>query len=251
LGDGDGRSSTPRARLQRRLRDRAPGRGNVRDELFPAVLRVPGRALGFALRPAVGGAGRRLGVGSEAVPVRWGCCRRGRRPGRSYARRAPIWARLPRRRGLSVVTHLDRLAASDRRPARRRDDPRRALIGGRLLAGGREYRRSGHWNHPGREQTDASTRTRCAGASNRGMAPASDAKTMVRPRRYLPERPDELERRLQERLDALGPAPRAELLHVLMLPDLERAARIGEFWGYPESRGKLRHGTSSADTGDK
>ena len=35
-------------------------------------------------------------------------------------------------------------------------------------------------------------------------------------------RPDELERRLRERLDALGPAPRAELLHVLMLPDLER-----------------------------
>jgi hypothetical protein len=35
---------------------------------------------------------------------------------------------------------------------------------------------------------------------------------------------------------ALGPAPRAELLHVLMLPDLERADRIGEFWGYPQSR---------------
>ena len=49
-------------------------------------------------------------------------------------------------------------------------------------------------------------------------------------------RPDELERRLQERLDALGPAPRAELLHVLMLPDFERADRIGEFWGYPENR---------------
>ena len=49
-------------------------------------------------------------------------------------------------------------------------------------------------------------------------------------------RPDELERRLRERLDALGPAPRAELLHVLMLPDFERADRIGEFWGYPESR---------------
>jgi hypothetical protein len=31
-------------------------------------------------------------------------------------------------------------------------------------------------------------------------------------------RPDELERQLRERLDALGPAPRAELLHVLMLP---------------------------------
>ena len=49
-------------------------------------------------------------------------------------------------------------------------------------------------------------------------------------------RPDELERRLRERLDALGPAPRAELLHVLMLPYFERADRIGEFWGYPESR---------------
>ena len=49
-------------------------------------------------------------------------------------------------------------------------------------------------------------------------------------------RPDELERRLRARLDALGPAPRAELLHVLMLPDLERAERIGEFWSYPQSR---------------
>ena len=43
-------------------------------------------------------------------------------------------------------------------------------------------------------------------------------------------RPDEPERRLRERLDALGPAPRAELLHVRMLPDFERADRIGEFW---------------------
>jgi hypothetical protein len=49
-------------------------------------------------------------------------------------------------------------------------------------------------------------------------------------------RPDELERRLRERLDALGPAPRAELLHVLILPDFERADRIGEFWGYAQSR---------------
>jgi hypothetical protein len=46
-------------------------------------------------------------------------------------------------------------------------------------------------------------------------------------------RPDELETRLRERLD---PAPRAELLHVLMLPDFDRADRIGEFWSYPESR---------------
>ena len=29
---------------------------------------------------------------------------------------------------------------------------------------------------------------------------------------------------------------RAELLHVLMLPDLERAQRIGEFWSYAQSR---------------
>jgi hypothetical protein len=49
-------------------------------------------------------------------------------------------------------------------------------------------------------------------------------------------RADELERRLRERLDALGPAPRTELLLVLMLPDFERADRIGEFCGYPESR---------------
>jgi hypothetical protein len=26
------------------------------------------------------------------------------------------------------------------------------------------------------------------------------------------------------------------VLHVLMLPDFERADRIGEFWGYPQSR---------------
>jgi hypothetical protein len=41
-------------------------------------------------------------------------------------------------------------------------------------------------------------------------------------------RSDELERRLRERVNALGLAPRAELLHVLMLPDFERAERIGE-----------------------
>jgi hypothetical protein len=49
-------------------------------------------------------------------------------------------------------------------------------------------------------------------------------------------RPGELERRLRQRLDALGPAQRAELLHRLMLPDFDRADRIGEFWSYPESR---------------
>ena len=48
--------------------------------------------------------------------------------------------------------------------------------------------------------------------------------------------PDQLERRIRERLDALGPAPRAELLHVLILPDFERSDRIGEFWSYTQSR---------------
>jgi alkylation response protein AidB-like acyl-CoA dehydrogenase len=43
-------------------------------------------------------------------------------------------------------------------------------------------------------------------------------------------RPDELGHRLRERLDALGPARRAELLHVLMLPDFERADRIDRIW---------------------
>ena len=55
-------------------------------------------------------------------------------------------------------------------------------------------------------------------------------------RSLRPMRPDELEQRLRERLDALPLAARAELLHVLMLPDFERAARIGEFWSYPQSR---------------
>ena len=43
---------------------------------------------------------------------------------------------------------------------------------------------------------------------------------------------EHLGRHFRQRLDALGPAPRAQLLPVLMLPDFERADRIGEFWGY-------------------
>ena len=35
---------------------------------------------------------------------------------------------------------------------------------------------------------------------------------------------------------ALGPAPRAELLHVLMLPDFDRANQIGSCWGNPKKR---------------
>lgn len=47
-------------------------------------------------------------------------------------------------------------------------------------------------------------------------------------------RPDELEAQLRARLDAMGPAPRAELLHVLMLPDFDRVDRIGSYWGNPK-----------------
>jgi hypothetical protein len=50
-------------------------------------------------------------------------------------------------------------------------------------------------------------------------------------------RPDELDHRLRERLDAPGLAPRAELLHVLMLPNFDRADRIGSYWGDPQDRG--------------
>jgi len=47
---------------------------------------------------------------------------------------------------------------------------------------------------------------------------------------------DEMEQALRQRLVALPPAARAELKHVLRLPDFERADRIGEFWGHPETR---------------
>jgi len=49
-------------------------------------------------------------------------------------------------------------------------------------------------------------------------------------------RPDQPERRLRARLDALGPAPRAELLHVLMLPAFDRADAIGSSWANPKTR---------------
>ena len=49
-------------------------------------------------------------------------------------------------------------------------------------------------------------------------------------------RPDELEVALQQRLDALPPAARAELLHVLTLPDFERVGAIQSYWGNPDTR---------------
>jgi hypothetical protein len=47
---------------------------------------------------------------------------------------------------------------------------------------------------------------------------------------------DEMEAGLKARLQALPPAARAEVLHVLRLPDFERADRIGTFWGHPKTR---------------
>jgi hypothetical protein len=57
-------------------------------------------------------------------------------------------------------------------------------------------------------------------------------------------RPDELERRLWERLDALGPAPRAELLHVLMLPDFDRAEALDSTLGQGVSSGDRIEGSA-------
>jgi hypothetical protein len=56
----------------------------------------------------------------------------------------------------------------------------------------------------------------------------------------MPMRPDQLERRLRERLDALGPAARTELLHVLMLPDFDRVDRIGGGGLTPDFRAVCR-----------
>jgi hypothetical protein len=47
---------------------------------------------------------------------------------------------------------------------------------------------------------------------------------------------DEIEQTLRQRLEALPPAARAELIHVLRFPDFDRADAIGTFWGYPETR---------------
>jgi hypothetical protein len=47
---------------------------------------------------------------------------------------------------------------------------------------------------------------------------------------------EDVELLLHEKLDALGPAPRAELLHVLMLPDFDRVRQIQLFYGNPKTR---------------
>ena len=53
--------------------------------------------------------------------------------------------------------------------------------------------------------------------------------------RFLVPTTSELEDLLRRRLDAFAPA-RTELLHVLMLPDFDRAARVGEFWASPATQ---------------
>jgi len=47
---------------------------------------------------------------------------------------------------------------------------------------------------------------------------------------------DEMEAALRARLEALPPAARAVLIHVIRLPDFERADAIGTYWGHPEKR---------------
>ena len=45
-----------------------------------------------------------------------------------------------------------------------------------------------------------------------------------------------MEQALRERIDAFPPAARAELFHVLRLPDFLRVDRIGEFWASPATK---------------
>ena len=45
----------------------------------------------------------------------------------------------------------------------------------------------------------------------------------------------EYEAALRDALDAMGAAPRAELLHTLDLADFQRAERIGELWASPKT----------------
>jgi hypothetical protein len=47
---------------------------------------------------------------------------------------------------------------------------------------------------------------------------------------------EDMEQTLRTRVEALSPAARAELVHVLRLPDFDRVDRIGEFWASPETR---------------
>jgi hypothetical protein len=54
----------------------------------------------------------------------------------------------------------------------------------------------------------------------------------------------DVERLLRERLDALGPAPRAELLPVLSLPDYDRARQMQFYSGDAGTSSIARNTTS-------
>jgi hypothetical protein len=91
------------------------------------------------------------GVAAVLMAVIVGLTRGERQSGRGFlAGAVSAWS-------LTWIGSLLRTAS-----CRRDDDPPRALIGGGLLAAGREYRRSGHRNHPGGYPTAGSTRTRFA-----------------------------------------------------------------------------------------
>jgi hypothetical protein len=56
--------------------------------------------------------------------------------------------------------------------------------------------------------------------------------------RYCPDDATlpEYESMLRDALDAMGAAPRAELLHTLELADFRRAEHISELWSSPKTR---------------
>jgi hypothetical protein len=54
--------------------------------------------------------------------------------------------------------------------------------------------------------------------------------------RELPKSLIGLELKMRRDLDRMPPAARAELLHVLLQRDFERAATIGEYWANPRTR---------------
>jgi hypothetical protein len=73
-------------------------------------------------------------------------------------------------------------------------------------------------------------------AASRVIVNSLERAASLRRIRVPPVTFDEMEAALRQRLEALPPAARAELIHVLRLPDFDRADAIGTFWGHPESR---------------
>jgi hypothetical protein len=83
-----------------------------------------------------------------------------------------------------------------------------------------------HCGPPTRNSSLESPRRRRLGQSWTALFGASGVETET-------PRSAEVDRRIREHLDALGPAPRAERLHVLMLPDFDRAERDRHLLGAP------------------